>query len=90
MDGPNWEQLLRNGQLVPSVPEHRVMLERFYLFFKGTADEQVFQHRYPAFYEEMNPKKVKVEKVEVEEMKEEVKPEKTKKTRKSSPLSNAK
>lgn len=53
MEGPNWEQLLRNGQLVEAEPTHRVMLERFYSFFKGTADEQIFSQKYPKFYKEM-------------------------------------
>jgi hypothetical protein len=49
----NWEQLLRNGQLITSEPEHRVMLERFLAFFKGTPDEQMIAAKYPAFYAEV-------------------------------------
>lgn len=57
MDGPNWETLMRNGQLVyKASPEHRVMLERFYNFFKGTSDEQIIETKYPEFYAEMKEK----------------------------------
>lgn len=47
----NWEQLCRNGQLIWQKSErHKMMLERFYLFYKGTADEQMIASKYPEFY----------------------------------------
>lgn len=57
MSDINWEQLCRNGQLVwEHSPKHRMMLERFYNYFKGTSDEQMIAGRYPAFYELMKAK----------------------------------
>lgn len=87
MEGPNWEQLMRNGQLIEAEPSHCVMLERFYLFYKGTPDEQVISQKYPAFYARMKLLQAPAKKVKVEV--EEEKPIKVKKTRKSSPSSHA-
>jgi hypothetical protein len=88
MDGPNWEQLLRNGQLIQTVPEHRVMLERFLAFYEGTNDEQLISQKYPEFYTEMKPVKSPKKTVKVELKEDEEKP--AKKSRKSSPSTDAK
>lgn len=91
-DGPNWDSLFRNGQLIwQVVPEHRVMLERFHSFYKNTADEQIFSNKYPGFVDAMQagyPEDAKPTeasdvdepkpKKQEEEKKEDAKPEKEK------------
>jgi hypothetical protein len=98
----NWEQIARNGQLVwEHVEQHRVMLERFYAFWKGTSDEIVIKTHYPKFYQLQKdreqaetaptPVVVTVTEVPAEQpiVEAVVEPKKSVKRRKSSPPSDA-
>ncbi len=93
MDGPNWETLCRNGQLVwDKVPEHREILERFYAFWKGTENESVIAAQYPAFYAEVNETKTATFSVKIkqEKPKKKAKTDKAPKAKaKSSPKPHA-
>ena len=74
-DGPNWDSIFRNGQLIwQEVPEHREILVRYHGFYKGTVDEQIFSNKYPGFVDAME---AEFPAPKVEEVKEEKKEEGT-------------